>query len=153
MYGYYGNHPQMLRKLLAVRTIYLADVRGAESDEEALLMRKALLEEIERRGKGRFSVVGGASEADAVLEADMEEELGPGPVEEPLPFELEPKIVPREAVYLRIRLTDPQTRLLIYKTDTKEMAEVDIDSIEKAAFMVMKNLMTEIELASRSLRF
>jgi hypothetical protein len=152
MYSYYQNHPQMLRHLLKVKTIYVENVQGAKDDEESLLMKEALLGEIERKGRGRFRLAASAAEADAVLEADMKEELGPTVEDEPLPFEIEPKIMPKSHVYLRMKLTDPRTGLVIYKTDTKESAEINVDSVEKAAFTVMRNLMREVDLASQSSR-
>ncbi len=153
MSRYYRNHPEMQRKLLVVRTIYLEDVQRAESKEDALKMKEALIDELSRKGKGRFRLASSASRADAILKTDMEEELGPvGPEEEPLPFELEPKIVIEGEVYLRMKLVDPKTNRLIYKTDTEELNEFEVDSIGKAAHIVIKNLMREIDSANRSFK-
>ncbi|MDD5556004.1 MAG: hypothetical protein PHN82_02015 [bacterium] len=152
MYRYYRNHPAMLRRLLAVRTIHIEDVRDAADGEEALLVKDALAAELDRRGKGRFRLAADAADADAVLQAEMTEALGPVTEEEPLPFEIEPRMVVRRGVFLRIRLVDPKTGDLIYKTDTREFSEIAVDSVEKAAFTVVSNLMREIGLARRALR-
>jgi hypothetical protein len=147
MSGYYRNHPEMQRRLLEVRSIYVEGVRGAGDDEESLKMRGCLMEELQRKGRGRFRLARRASEAEAVLQADMKEELGPTTVETPLPFELEAKITLEDRVYLRMKLVDPHYKRLIYKTDTKEGPEFEIDSVEKAAYTVVRNLMREIDRA------
>ena len=147
MSGYYRNHPEMQKRLLDVRSIYVEGVRGAKDNEESLKMRECLVYELQRKGRGRFRLAGRASEADAVLQADMKEDLGPTTIETPLPFELETKITLEDRVYLRMKLVDPKSNRLIYKTDTKEDPEFEIDSAEKAAHTVVRNLMREIECA------
>ncbi|MEJ2744452.1 MAG: hypothetical protein P8123_02020, partial [bacterium] len=118
MSGYYRNHPEMQKRLIEVRSIYVEGVRGAENDEESMKMRRCLIEELQRKGRGRFRLARRRSEADAVLQADMKEELGPTTIETPLPFELEAKITITDRVYLRMKLVDPHYKRLIYKTDT-----------------------------------
>jgi len=150
MSGYYQNHPEMQKRLLQVRAIYVENVQGARDDGESLKMRECLIDELQRKGRGRFRLVRGASQADAVLEADMKEALGPVATDTPLPFELESKITLEDKVYVRIRLVDPASGRLVYKTDTREIAEFEVDSIEKAAHTVIKNLMREIDLATQA---
>jgi hypothetical protein len=152
MTGYYRNHPDMQKRLVEVRSIYVDRVRGAEVDEESLKMRGCIMEELQRKGRGRFGFAEKASAADAVLQADMQEELGPTTVETPLPFELETRLTLKDRVYLRMKLVDPKSRRLIYKTDTKEGPEFEIDSAEKAAHTVVRNLMREIDRAKQMLQ-
>lgn len=147
MSGYYLNHPEMQKRLLDVRSIYVEGVKGAKDGEESLKARESLIDELQRKGRGRFRLAGRASDADAVLQADMKEELGPTTVETPLPFELETKLTLADKVYLRMKLVYPKSNRLIYKTDTKEDPEIEIDSAEKAAHTVIRNLMGEIERA------
>lgn len=151
MSGYYTNHPEMMARLLKVRTICVANVRGAHDNEEALEMKGCIVDELGRRGKGRFRIAAAPAKADAVLETDMTEELGPVPSEEPLPFTLENKLVSEKVVYARMKLTDPKTGRLIYKTDTKEQTEFEVSSVEKAAYTVVKNFMKEIEYCRQTI--
>jgi len=147
MSGYYQNHPEMQKRLVQVRAIYVEGVQGARGDEESMKMKECLVDELQRKGRGRFRLVSGASEADAVLQADMKKELGPLATDTPLPFDLESKITLEDRVYVRLKLVDPKSNRLIYKTDTEERPDFEMDSIEKAAHAVIKNLMGEIELA------
>ena len=151
MYGYDQNHPDMQERLLRLRSIYIADVQGAPKAEDAELMRESLIDELRRKGRGRFTLVDDADAADAVLETDMKEELGPVSTAEPLPFALEPQPPASETVFARMKLVDPKSGRVIYKTETKESPDFDINTIEKAAYTVTKNLMREIELAKASL--
>ncbi len=151
MARYYANHPEMMARLLKVRSVCVEDVRGARSEEDAAEMRKCLIDELRRRGRGRFRVAASPGRADALLQTDMTEELGPVPEEEPLPFTLEPKLVSQKVVYARMKLVDPRTGRLIYKTDTREQAEFDVNSIEKAAYSVVRNLMKEIDYCRRTI--
>ena len=151
MSGYYTNHPEMMARLLKVRTIYVENVRGAHDNEEALEMKGCIIDELGRRGKGRFRVAAAPAKADAVIETDMTEELGPVPSEKPLPFTIENKLVSEKVVYARMKLTDPKTGRLIYKTDTKEQTEFEVSSVEKAAYTVVKNLMKEIEYCRQTI--
>lgn len=150
MSGYYQNHPEMQKRLVQVKAIYVEGVQGARGDEESMKMKECLVDELQRKGRGRFRLVSGASEADAVLQADMKEELGPVATDTPLPFDLEAKITLEDKVYVRMRLVDPTSGRLIYKTDTEELAEFNADSIEKAAHTVIKNLVREIDLARQA---
>lgn len=152
MVGYYQNHPEMRERLLEVRSLYIALVRGAGKPEDARAMREAIADELERKGRGRFLIVSSPRGADAVIETDMQEELGPASLDEPLPFPLEPPPLSPETVFARMRLTDPKTGRLIYKTDTKESPDLDVDTVEIAAYTVVKNLLQEIELARAALR-
>lgn len=145
MEGYYANHPEMMVRLLKVRTVFMEEVRGAKDDDEAREMRACIADELGRRGRGRFRLTASPAKADALLGTDMTEELGPVPEEEPLLFTLEEKIVTRKAVYARMKLTDQKTGRLIYKTDTKEHPEIVVDTVAKAAHTVVTNLMREIE--------
>lgn len=145
MSGYYANHPEMMARLLRVRTIYIPAVRGEKDPEKAAEMRGCVIDELGRRGRGRFRIASSPAACDAVMEVDMSEELGPIPSEEPLPFTLETELVSHKAVYARMKLTDPKTGRLIYKTDTKEWTEFEVDTIPRAAYTVVKNLMKEIE--------
>lgn len=147
MVGYYENHPEMRGKLVKVRAIYIEDIQGAENEDEAGKMRQCIVDEIWRKGKGRFKLVKSPEQADAIMKSDMEEELGPVDEEEPLPFELKPKFEVGEETFLRMKLVDPKSGMVIYKTTTEEMAEFDIESMEEAAHTVIRNLMMEIELA------
>jgi hypothetical protein len=150
MYMYYRNHPEMLSALLKVKSVYLEDVQGAENREDALNMKRALIEALNRRGEGRFMLAQKPSDADAVLKTDMQKELGPVDQEEPLLFELEPEMEIKREVFARMELMDPKTGRLIYKTDSEERSEFEIDSIGKAAYKVIDNLMDEIESAEHS---
>jgi len=150
MSGYYQNHPEMQKRLLQVRAIHVENVQGARDDGESLKMKECLIDELQRKGRGRFRLVSGASQADAILQADMKEELGPVATDTPLPFELEAKITLENKVHVRIRLVDPTSGRVIYKTDTGELAEFEVDSIEKAAHTVIKNLAREIDLAKEA---
>jgi hypothetical protein len=151
MSEYYANHPEMMARVLKVRTLVVENVRGARDDEDALEMRQCIIDELGRRGRGRFRIAATPAQADAILLTDMTEELGPVPSEEPLPFTLENKLVTRNAVYARMKLVDPKTGRLIYKTDTKEQTEFDVDTIAKAAYTVVKNLMKEIDYCRRTI--
>lgn len=151
MSGYYANHPDMMARILKVRTICVEDVRGARDGETALEMKQCVVDELARRGKGRFRVVESPAKADAALQTDMTEELGPIPSEEPLPFTLETKLVSEKAVYARMKLVDPKTGRLIYKTDTKEQVEFEVDSVPKAAYTVVKNFLKEIDYCRQSI--
>lgn len=151
MTRYYANHPEMMARILKVRTICVDEVHGARSDEDAAEMRKCLIDELGMRGKGRFRIAASPDRADALLQTDMTEELGPVPEEEPLPFTLETKLVSQKSVYARMKLVEPKTGRLIYKTDTKEQADFEINSIEKAAHTVVKNLMKEIEYCRQTI--
>lgn len=151
MARYYANHPEMMARLLKVRTVFVQEVRGAPDEDDAREMREYIVDELERRGRGRFRLAASPAQADAVVETEMTEELGPVPEEEPLLFTLEEKIVARKTVYARMKLADPKTGRLIYKTDTREGAEIAVDSIAKAAHTVVRNLMREIERCRRSI--
>jgi hypothetical protein len=151
MSGYYTNHPEMMARLLKVRTIFVGDVRGARDSEEAIEMKGCIVDEMGRRGKGRFRIAAVPAKADAVLETDMTEELGPVPAEEPLPFTLENKLVSEKIVYARMKLTDPKTGRLIYKTDTREQTEFEVSSVEKAAYTVVKNFMNAREYCRQTI--
>ena len=151
MSGYYMNHPEMMARLLKVRTICVENVRGAHDNEEALEMKGCIVDELGRRGKGRFRVAVAPAKADAVIETDMTEELGPVPSEEPLPFTIENKLVSEKVVYARMKLTDPKTKRLIYKTDTREQTEFEVSSVGKAAYTVIKNFMKEIEYCRQTI--
>jgi hypothetical protein len=143
MYGYYKNHPEMRDRLIAVRTIYIAQSpdRGETADE----IVGAVVDELRRKGKGRFLVVDSRKSADAVLEISMDKELGPVAPETPLPFTLEPEFTIEGNQFVRIRLVHPSSGQLIYKTTTDEFSEFEIDSPRAAAHAVIKNLMDEIE--------
>ncbi|MCX6353589.1 MAG: hypothetical protein NTZ78_01645 [Candidatus Aureabacteria bacterium] len=151
MYGYYQNHPDMKERLLRLRSIYIADIQGAPKAEDVELMRESLIDELGRKGRGRFALVEDAAAADAVLDMDMKEELGPVSTAEPLPFEIEAQPPPPETVFARMKLVDPKSGRVIYKTDTKESPDFAVNTIEKAAYTVVKNLMREIDLARASL--
>lgn len=151
MEGYYANHPEMMGRILGVRTVFVEDVRGARDGETAAEMRECIVDELGRRGRGRFRIAASPEKADAVLRTDMTEELGPVPSEEPLPFTLETKLVRERAVYARMKLVEPKTGRMIYKTDTKERYEFDVDSVPKAAYTVVKNLLNEIEHCRRAI--
>ncbi|MCX6358153.1 MAG: hypothetical protein NT045_09845 [Candidatus Aureabacteria bacterium] len=146
MHGYYRNHPEMQQRLLNVHRLSIAEVRGAENPDDAREMKACLIDELGRKGHGRFIFVDKTSSAEAVVETDMAEELGPTS-DEPLPFSVEPAPPARQDVYARFSLTDPKTSRVIYKTDTTESPEVDVNSIGKAAYTVVKNLMAEIKIA------
>jgi hypothetical protein len=151
MYGYYRNHPDMQERLLQLRSIYIADIQGAPNADDAETMKRALLDELGRKSRGRFELAPNTDTADAVLEIDMKEELGPVSVEEPLPFALEPERPASQTVFARMKLMDPKTKRVIYKTDTKESPDFEVNTIGKAAYTVVKNLMHEIELSKAAL--
>lgn len=145
MDAYYRNHPEMRRRLIQVRSIYISEsVDGANDGEEAAKVRECLLDELTRKGRGRFRLAPNPSSADAVLESGLKQNLGPLSAEEPLPFTLEPQSPSSAAVYLKLMLRDPATGRLIYSTDTAEDADIEIDTIEKAAHLVVRNLMRAI---------
>lgn len=146
MLGYYENHPELIERLLEVRKIYVGDIRGAEDNEQAREMKGALVKELWRKGRGYFTVTSAAAGSDAMLLADMKEELGPLEIEEPLPFDLKPKVPVDDEVFLRIKLLDPKSGLVIYKTTAEEYTDIETDSIDKAAHAVIKNLMREIDV-------
>ena len=147
MVGYYEHHPEMMERLLSVRKIYVEDVTGAKDAEEAAKMKRCIIEELWRKGKGRFRLARSPESADAVLTADMQKDLGPLETGTPLPFELKPKLTVRREVFLRVKLLDPRTKELIFKTTSEERPEIEVDSVEKAAHVVIKNLMSDIEVA------
>ncbi len=54
MARYYANHPEMMARLLKVRVLFVQEVRGAPGEDAAREMRECIVDELERRGRGRF---------------------------------------------------------------------------------------------------